>query len=98
VIRRQPDATGQARIRVSQITEATMAEKQQFEFYVAINEEGGFIVTKDDSDALQKLGEDEGGYAARVIKMTLLASLPKIVEAAPVEAPDEADDAEAQVA
>lgn len=70
-----------------------MADKHEFELYVAINEDGGFIVTKDESEALGKLGDDEGGYAARVIRVTLKAALPKIIETA-CEAPDENEETE----
>ena len=45
-------------------------QRHECEFYLAINEEGSFIVCKDEEDALSKLGEDEGGYYGAVYKFT----------------------------
>jgi hypothetical protein len=45
-------------------------QRHECEFYLAINEDGGFVVCKDEEDALSKLGEDEGGYYGAVYKFT----------------------------
>ena len=47
-----------------------MTDKVQCEFYLAVNEDGGFVVVKDEEDALTKLGEDEGGYYGAIFKFT----------------------------
>jgi hypothetical protein len=59
------------------------------EVFLAINEDGGYVVVKDESEALEKLAEDEGGYHARVVKLTIKITPPQMTEAE-VEVPDEA--------
>jgi hypothetical protein len=51
------------------------------EIYLAMNEDGGWIVTNDESDALTQLSENEGGYQARVVKVTVKMTPPKMTEA-----------------
>jgi hypothetical protein len=51
------------------------------EVYLAMNEDGGWIVTNDESDALTQLSENEGGYQARVVKVTVKMTPPKMTEA-----------------
>lgn len=46
--------------------EPTMAEKYEVELWVAMNEDGGYSVVTDESEALTKLAEEQGGYTARV--------------------------------
>lgn len=41
------------------------------EVFVAINEEGDYAVTTDESNALETLANEQGGWHARVIKITL---------------------------
>jgi hypothetical protein len=59
------------------------------EIFIAMNEDGDWIVETDESDALNKLSEDAGGYHARVVKLTVTMSPPKMTEAK-VVVPDEA--------
>jgi hypothetical protein len=51
------------------------------EIYLAMNEDGGWIVTNDEGDALTQLSENEGGYLARVVKVTVKMTPPKMTEA-----------------
>jgi hypothetical protein len=42
------------------------------EIFVAMNEDGGYGVTIDnESKALERLAENEGGYNARIVKLTV---------------------------
>jgi hypothetical protein len=66
-----------------------MTDKKTCEIYVAMNEDGDWIVETDESEALSKLAEDCGGYHARVVKLTVKMAPPKMAEAV-VEVPDEA--------
>jgi hypothetical protein len=66
-----------------------MADKVNCEFFVAMNEYGGWIVTTEESDALSDLGSAEGGYLGRVIKITAMIAPPVMTEAM-VDVPDEA--------
>lgn len=59
------------------------------EIYVAMNEDGDWVVCSDESEALGKLAEDCGGYHARVVKITIRMSPPVMAEAA-VDVPDDA--------
>jgi hypothetical protein len=51
------------------------------EIFLAMNEDGDWIVETDESEALSKLAEDAGGYQARVIKITVKMSPPVMAEA-----------------
>jgi hypothetical protein len=59
------------------------------ELFVAINEDSGWVVCTDESEALEKLAEDEGGYHARVVKLIVKMS-PPIMTEAEITVPDEA--------
>jgi hypothetical protein len=63
--------------------------KIRCEIFIAMNEDGEYIVHTDESEVLNKLGEDEGGYQARVVKITVKMAPPQMTEAE-VEVPDEA--------
>jgi hypothetical protein len=52
-------------------------------------EDGGWIVTSDDSEALSTLAENEGGWLARVVKITVKMTPPVMAEAT-VDVPNEA--------
>jgi hypothetical protein len=56
---------------------------------VAMNEDGDWVVTDDESDALSKLSNDVGGYHARVVAITVHMSPPVMPEAS-VTVPDDA--------
>ena len=64
-------------------------EKTNCEIWIAMNEDGGWVVVTDESEALSTLGEDEGGYLGRVVKVTVKMAPPKMTEAS-VDVPDEA--------
>lgn len=66
-----------------------MTTKIDCELYVAMNEDGDWIVTSDESEALTKLTEDEGGYQCRIVKITVKMTPPAMTEAT-VDVPDEA--------
>jgi hypothetical protein len=68
-----------------------MTDKIAVEIFIAMNEDGSWVAATDESDALAKLAEDEGGYHARVVKITVKMAPPKMAEAA-VDVPDEAGD------
>jgi hypothetical protein len=58
-------------------------------FYVAVNEDGDFAVCTEESDALETLANEQGGYNARVIAVTLKGvELPRTVEVE-IQAPPE---------
>jgi hypothetical protein len=58
-------------------------------FFVAVNEDGDFSVCSDESDALETLANEQGGYNARVIAVTLKGvELPRTV-AVEIQAPAE---------
>ena len=60
------------------------------EVFIAMNNDGGWIITTDETEALEKLGEDEGlGYRARVVKLIVKMSPPTMTEVS-VNVPDEA--------
>lgn len=58
--------------------------------YIAMNEEGDWIVTSDESKALSELGEHQGGYHARVVKISISMSPPVMTEMDKVAVPDDA--------
>jgi hypothetical protein len=66
-----------------------MAEKVLVTCFVAMNEEGSYVVVTDESEAMLKLGEDEGGSLARVVKVSLMMAPPEMTEVKG-EVPDEA--------
>jgi hypothetical protein len=59
------------------------------EVYLAMNEDGDWIVTAEIDEAIQLLADHAGGYHARVVKVTVKMSAPVMTEAT-VEIPDEA--------
>lgn len=69
------------------MTETT--EMKTAEVFIAMNEDGDYVVVADESDALTKLGEDVGGYQGRVVKITVKMMPPKLTEAE-VTVPDDA--------
>lgn len=60
------------------------------EIFIAINNDGGWIVTTEEAEALEKLGDDEGlGRRARVVKLSVKLAPPALTEVT-IEVPDEA--------
>jgi hypothetical protein len=66
-----------------------MTNRVNCEIFIAMNEEGDWIVTHDESDALNQLSNDVGGYQARVVKVTVTMAPPVMAEAE-IEIPEEA--------
>jgi hypothetical protein len=66
-----------------------MTDLVSCEIYLAMNEDKDWIVTDDESAALEKLAEDQGGYHARVVKVTVRMSPPVMAEAT-AEVPNDA--------
>jgi hypothetical protein len=66
-----------------------MSDKVECEIFVAMNEESDWVVVAEESEALEKLANEAGGYQARVVKVTVKMSPPAMSEAS-VEVPDEA--------
>jgi hypothetical protein len=48
-----------------------MPDKVTCEIYSGINEEGNWIITGEESSALADLAEFQGGYHAKVVKLTV---------------------------
>lgn len=67
-------------------------DKKTCELFIAMNEDGDWIVQTEESEALSRLAEDCGGYQARVVKLTVKMAPPKMSEAE-VDFPDEAGQA-----
>lgn len=59
-----------------------MTNQVDVELFIAMNEDGAWIVTNDESDALSNLAENEGGYMARVVKVVVKMTPPVMSEAA----------------
>jgi hypothetical protein len=66
-----------------------MTDKVTCEIYIAMNEDGDWVVSTDESEALTDLTSDAGGYEARIVKLTVKMAPPVMIEAE-VEVPDEA--------
>jgi hypothetical protein len=66
-----------------------MSEKIECSVFIAMNEDGDFVVVTDESDALMKLSEDVGGYCARIVKVVVKMTPPTVTETT-VNVPDEA--------
>ena len=66
-----------------------MTDKVTCELFIAMNEDGGWIVTTEEGEALAELGNQEGGYLARVVKITAKITPPVLTEAQ-IDIPDEA--------
>jgi hypothetical protein len=58
-----------------------------------MNEDGDWIVTTDDTEALTKLGEDMGGLLCRIVKVAVKMTPPVMAEAT-VDVPNEAGSTE----
>jgi hypothetical protein len=71
--------------------ETEMADKVKCELWVAINEDGDYVVsTADSAEALSDLIENWGANAARVVKLTALIRPPAVEDAEVVDVTDEA--------
>ena len=64
-------------------------EKTTVEIWIAMNEDGDYVVVKDESEALEQLINDCGGYHCRIVKLAVTMAPPRATEAT-VDVPDEA--------
>lgn len=64
------------------------------EIFIAMNEDGGWVVVTDESDALGELSSAEGGNLGRVVKVTVRMS-PPVMQEATVTVADETGKVEA---
>lgn len=71
------------------------AETKECEIFIAMNEEGDWIVTTEESEALSDLAENQGGYHGRVVKVIVRMAPPAMPETA-VDIPDDAGTVSAQ--
>jgi hypothetical protein len=69
-------------------------EKEEIEFWLAVNDEGQKAVSFDGAaEAIGLLVDEHGGAAIRTVKMAVLMALPTAVEAERLEVTDEDADA-----
>lgn len=66
-----------------------MSEMIECEIYLAMNEDGGWIVTEDEADALNELGAQQGNNIGRVVKLVVKMTPPQAQEII-VQVPDTA--------
>jgi hypothetical protein len=65
-------------------------EKEEIEFWLAVNDEGQKAVSFDGAaEAIGLLVDEHGGAAIRTVKMAVLMALPTAVEAERLEVTDE---------
>jgi hypothetical protein len=64
------------------------------EIWLAMNEDGDWIVTNCEDEAAERLTEDVGGYHARIVKVVVKMSPPAAAEAT-VTVPDDAGELQA---
>lgn len=64
------------------------------EIYLAMNEDGDWIVTDEETEALNVLSDARGGSLARVVKVTVKMTPPVMAEAT-VTVPDDVGTVEA---
>lgn len=70
-------------------------ETKACELWIAMNEDGDWIVTTEESDALSDLIENQGGYYARVVKV-IVRMTPPVVPETTVDVPDDVGTVEVQ--
>jgi hypothetical protein len=51
------------------------------EIWIAMNEDGDWVVVREESEARERLDEDAGGYYIRIVKVTVRMSPPVMTEA-----------------
>jgi len=66
-----------------------MAKQVELELFIAMNEDGDWVVNADESEVLGQLAEDVGGYQARVVKIKIMMTAPVMAEVV-VTVPDDA--------
>ncbi len=70
-------------------------EKEDIQFWLAVNDEGSRVVSFDSAaDAIATLVDQCGGAAVRTVEMTVSMALPIAVEADRLEVSDETDAAQ----
>lgn len=66
-----------------------MTKKIEVELFIAINEDGDWVVNSDESEVLGQLAEDCGGYQAKVVKVKLSIA-PPVMEEVQADVPESA--------
>ena len=66
-----------------------MTTKIDCEIFIAMNEDGDWVVTNEESEVLDILSENVGGGLARVVKVTVKMA-PPVMPQAIVDIPNEA--------
>jgi hypothetical protein len=66
-----------------------MTDQIEIEIFVAMNEDGGWVVATDEADAATQLDENEGGCHRRIVMIKVKMTPPQITEAS-IVVPDEA--------
>lgn len=72
-----------------------MAKQVTAELWVAMNEDGDWVVVTNESEALRELAEQWGAYATRVVKVSVTMTPPVVTEVT-VAVPDEDESAVAE--
>lgn len=57
-----------------------MTDKIKCEIMVAVNDDGHFVVCKDDTDVVELMNDEYGGCAIRVLKLNVHVTPPTPIE------------------
>jgi hypothetical protein len=63
-----------------------MTNRQDFEIYIIVNDEGEYSIAKTEADAMAEMRKDLGGTRFRNVKLTVTITLPSLHEV-PVNVP-----------
>jgi len=74
-----------------------MTEKHEVEIWVAVNEDGDAEAASDEDTIIERFDDNLGGQYRRMIKLTLLVTLPKATELPTIDVPDDDTSAQAKL-
>ena len=66
-----------------------MPDKVEAEIFIAMNEDGNYVVSADDNEVLELFDSDVGGICRKVVKLTVKITPPEVEEVS-VDIPDTA--------
>ena len=66
-----------------------MPDKVEAEIFIAMNEDGDYVVSADENEVLELFDSDVGGICRKVVKLTAKIT-PPVVEEVSVDVPDTA--------
>jgi hypothetical protein len=66
-----------------------MTDKHKIEVWIAMNEDGDYVVGTDENEASERFDEQIGGFARRVAKLNVKMA-PPVIEEIEVDIPDTA--------